>query len=203
MRVGKGSGSLRINSGKLKGRRLETLRGSAVRPTADRVREALFNILGSKPVGATVLDLFCGSGALGVEAISRGARQAVFVDNNIAVLAMLRKNLARCGLDSGTRVVGCDIAADLTLAAKPGITFDLIFMDPPYRGGLVQPALSLLVQSALLAPAALVVVEHAPEEMIEPLSIGLQLKDRRRYGRTCLTFLTALRPDIASAGVPC
>jgi 16S rRNA (guanine966-N2)-methyltransferase len=194
---------LRIIAGRLKGRRLHTLRGSVIRPTADRVREALFNILGPKPVGATVLDLFSGTGALGIEAISRGARTALFVDSHADALALLRDNLKTCGLETCTRVVRWNVTDNLNGLRPFGPVFDLVFMDPPYRRELVQPVLTGLSRAQLLAADGLVVVEHAPEETIDPNAAGMRLEDQRRYGRTRISFFSAIPSDIASAGVPC
>lgn len=179
---------MRVISGSLKGRKLASVRGAAIRPTADRVREALFNILGSRPHEANVLDLFAGTGALGIEALSRGARQALFLDHAAAAVKLLRKNIEMCRLETRCHVVQWNIAKNLHVLASYPQVFDLVFMDPPYDRGMIMPALLHLVESGSLAPEALIVAEHAPCERIEPLPGHLAFGDRRRYGQTQLTF---------------
>jgi 16S rRNA (guanine966-N2)-methyltransferase len=181
--------ALRIISGELRGRKLASIRGKQTRPTADRVREALFNIVGSRLAGAHVLDLFAGTGALGIEALSRGAKMAVFVENAAPALQVIQKNIASCRLESRATIVRLDIARSLSdLAPLRGI-FDLIFIDPPYRCDLIRPTLEQLTQGGLLSPEALIVVEHDPLEPVEPPQ-SLETIDHRRYGQTRLSFLT-------------
>lgn len=187
---------MRIIGGTLRGRKLATLRGTAIRPTADRVREALFNILGAHAVTAShVLDLFAGTGAMGMEALSRGARQAVFVDHSAAAVALLRRNLTMCRLEACSRVIQWNIAKNLNpLQAYPR-TFDLVFMDPPYGQGLIAPCLGRLAACGALASGALIVVEHAPDESLRALPPALACTDHRRYGRTAITLLALSDAD--------
>lgn len=194
---------IRIIAGRLKGRRLGTLRGSMIRPTADRVRESVFNILGQHPQGATVLDLFSGTGALGIEAISRGARLAVFVDNHPDALALLRNNIKLCGIESCTQIIRWDAARNLDALTAFGPVFDLVFMDPPYRKSMVRPVLVNLTRTGLLSPIGMVVVEHSPDETVEPAAAGMRLEDQRRYGRTCISFFSEAPSTVATAGIPC
>lgn len=181
---------MRIISGKLRGRKLKTFKGSDVRPTSDRVREALFNILDRRPVNASVLDLFSGTGALGIEALSRGAEMAVFVDNSVRALDVLRKNLDYCALQHCTRAIHWDISKNLKCLKTYPRTFDLVFMDPPYRHELVPLALQHLLQSQCMAPGALLAVEHEARKPPDINSIQLACIDNRRYGRTGLSFFT-------------
>jgi 16S rRNA (guanine966-N2)-methyltransferase len=179
---------LRVIGGELRGRKLASVRGWDIRPTADRVREALFNILGSRPVGARVLDLFAGTGALGIEALSRGANSALFVEVAGPALKVIQKNIALCKLESRAQIVRLDIARGFGgLAAQRG-TFDLIFADPPYRRDLIRPTLAALTRSGLPSTEALIVVEHDPAEPVEPPE-NWQITDRRHYGQTHLAFL--------------
>ncbi len=184
---------MRIIGGRLRGRKLQTFKGSDVRPTADRVREALFNILGSKFINANVLDLFAGTGALGIEALSRGAQTAVFVDNSAPSLEVLRKNLDRCALRHCTQTIRWDIARNLACLKGYPMAFDLVFMDPPYNRGLVPTTLQHLVDSECLASEALLTAEHEAGMKLE-LPPHFTCTDLRRYGRTALSFFTFLNP---------
>ncbi|MDA8139040.1 MAG: 16S rRNA (guanine(966)-N(2))-methyltransferase RsmD [Desulfobacteraceae bacterium] len=183
---------MRVIAGNLRGRKLTTIRGMAIRPTADRIRESLFNILSTTPRGATVLDLFAGSGAMGIEALSRGARQAVFVEQAAAALAVIRKNIQLCRLEQNSRVIQWDIVGNLRCLQAFANTFDLIFIDPPYNRGMIVPTLTHLAGQQLPAPDAVAVVEHDPAEALDPLPQAWTLTDQRRYGRTLISFLRYL-----------
>lgn len=184
---------LRIISGELRGRRLAAVPGAGTRPTADRTRESIFNILGRAVRGAHVLDLFAGTGAFGIEALSRGAAAAVFVEFGRQALSVLRANLAACRLTDRARVIRWDAGRNLNcLEAVPEL-FQLVFMDPPYHAGLAAPALRHLEQARCLAPGARLVVEHAAEEEVVARA-PFAVEDRRRYGNTRITVL-AWRPE--------
>jgi 16S rRNA (guanine966-N2)-methyltransferase len=180
---------LRIIAGTYKGRRLFAPKGVAVRPTADRVKEAVFSALGQAVTGARVLDLFAGSGGLGLEALSRGAARVVFVDRDPAVLAVLRRNLDLIPEDRApVRVIRADLAKSWKPLAGAG-PFDLVFMDPPYRQGLVGPALDRLVQEGLVAPDALAVAEHHRSDHPE-LPQAWEIQAVKTYGHTAVSFLS-------------
>ncbi len=181
---------MRIISGRHKGRRLQSIRGTAVRPTADQVREALFNILSDNVSGAFVLDLFAGTGALGIEALSRSARYAVFIDNGSQPLTVLQKNLDTFGLLTQSRIIRWNIAKNLNCLKPFRDTFDLVFMDPPYHKGLVPAALSNLIRVQCLAPGATIVAEHENNSDITSPEASISATDRRRYGQTGLTFFS-------------
>jgi 16S rRNA (guanine966-N2)-methyltransferase len=169
---------MRIVAGRHKGRRLRAPAGADTRPTADRVREALFSILG--PVdGVAVLDLYAGSGALGIEALSRGAASATFVESARPALATIRANLAAAGEDA--EVVASDVIAWLRAAAGEERAFSLVFCDPPYDAAarIAQPLADLLPRVA--APQALIVTESSKRN---PLLLDLPLTDERTYGDT-------------------
>jgi 16S rRNA (guanine966-N2)-methyltransferase len=172
----------------MKGRRLSTLPGSAVRPTADRVKEAMFSILGQKPVAAHVLDLYAGSGALGIEAISRGARSAVFIDRSLKVEKVLRHNLDVCNIAAHATVVQWDIQKNLNCLKNFSHPFGLIFMDPPYGQALVAKTIGHLITSECLLDDATIVAEHEPGLEIAPLDTALTLSDTRRYGSNQISF---------------
>lgn len=180
---------MRVISGKLKGRRLTAPAGMATRPTTDRTRESLFNILAGSIQDRRVLDLFAGTGALGIEAISRGASSAVFVDQAKAALAAIRRNVRDLGLVARTRIIHWDIRKNLNCLASVPQAFDLVFMDPPYETNTVAPALTALVSSGALAPAACVVIEHSAREPILHTEVTLALVDQRRFGKTLVSFM--------------
>jgi len=189
---------MRVIGGTLRGRKLGLLQGRSIRPTSDRVREALFNILGSKPVDATILDLFAGTGALGIEALSRGAKQAVFIDKAPQTIHVLRKNIALCGLEARSRIIQWDIVKSLGCLQAYHQAFDLVFLDPPYHQAMVQSALEHLLRSGTLADDAWIVVEQPFKEAVMPTATGLICEDHRRYGHTMLTFFTVSGEHIAS-----
>jgi len=189
---------MRIISGTLRGRKLGVLRGRSIRPTSDRVREALFNILGSQPVEATVLDLFAGTGALGIEALSRGAIEAVFIDNTPSNLSVLRKNISMCGLEQRSRVIQWDIVKNLECLRAYPRTFDLVFLDPPYGRDMIEPALQHLVEAGLLAQEACIVAEQDAREKAILAGPEIQHIDERRYGHTRLSFFSFTAQHIAS-----
>jgi 16S rRNA (guanine966-N2)-methyltransferase len=176
---------VRVIAGRLGGRRLKAPRGRSTRPTSDRVREALFAMLG--PIeGARVLDLFAGSGALGIEALSRGAASAVFAERDAAAAAALRDNLTALaiGPPEGELRRG-DALRALQSARERGETYDLVFIDPPYRRAPDWgPELSALLPP-LLAPAARVVVES---DRRLPLELDIDVELQRRYGDTSITI---------------
>ena len=189
---------MRVIGGKLRGRKLGTLRGRSIRPTSDRVREALFNILGSKPVEAAVLDLFAGTGALGIEALSRGATQAVFIDKAPSTLSVLRKNIALCGLERCSKILQWDIVKNLKCLHAYPRSFNLAFLDPPYGCDMIEPALHHLIEADLLAEGACIVVEQDAREGAISTGPEIRREDERRYGDTRLTFLSFTGQHIAS-----
>ena len=181
---------MRIISGSLKGRKLQTFHGTGVRPTPDRVREALFSILSSKTKGAAVLDLFAGTGALGIEAVSRGASSAFFIDNSPASLTILKKNLRHCRLSETAQVIRWDASRNLNCLRAYHRTFNLVFMDPPYGHNLATTTLKHLLQVDCLDNGATIVVEHEPGLQWVAVGSFIRMIDSRRYGRTQLSFFS-------------
>jgi 16S rRNA (guanine966-N2)-methyltransferase len=181
---------MRIVGGRLRGRALAAPKSRAIRPTADRLRESLFNILvhayGDPVTGARVLDLFAGTGALGLEALSRGAAFALFVDDAAEARALLRENIAALGLAGVTRVFRRD-AAKLG-AAHPLDPFSLAFLDPPYGQGLAEQALAGARAGGWLAQDALVVVEEAAKAGFTAPE-GFDELERRDYDDSALVVL--------------
>lgn len=178
---------MRVIAGTAKGRRLRSTSSEGTRPTTDRVKEALFSSLGSKPVGARVLDLYAGSGALGIEALSRGAESATFVESSREAAAALHRNLAVTGLEPQARVLVRPVES--VLAGLPTAVFDLVLADPPYAEGIPHEALRMLLERGWLAEDAAVVVEVAGRlEQIEPPA-GYRIGSVRRYGDSKLVYL--------------
>ena len=175
---------MRIITGSARGCRLKTPKGAEVtRPTADRVKESLFNILGQMVAGRKVLDIFAGTGNLGLEALSRGAESAVFVDK--ATAKLITENLQLTRLQEKGIVRSGDVFAELSRQAAGKAEFSLIFCDPPYHRGLWQQALRQIDASdGLMAENGILVVEHGAEENEIPELSRLQLVHNRRYGHT-------------------
>ncbi|MCA9510694.1 MAG: 16S rRNA (guanine(966)-N(2))-methyltransferase RsmD [Myxococcales bacterium] len=179
---------MRVIGGSLRSRRLRPP-PHGVRPTTDRVRESIFAALGDVG-GARVLDLFAGSGALGIEALSRGAEHATFVDVARASIACVRRNLDDLGLVGLARVEPGDALRALRTFARRGERFDLVFLDPPYDAGLYEPALAALAAEAILAPGGLAVVERARRSPLEASSlVGYIVERERAYGDTAVDLL--------------
>lgn len=180
---------MRIIGGKLKGRKLRAVRGTGTRPTSDRTREAIFNIIAFEARGARVLDLFAGTGALGIEAISRGAQSAVFIDISRQSVTVLRDNLANFSLENPNRVIRWDLTKNLNCLLSMPQAFDLVFLDPPYNKNLIIPALDHLHLSQALDNGARIIVEHSQLEPVEPDRLSFEIVDQRRYGKTLVSFL--------------
>ena len=179
---------LKITGGELRGRAIKAPPGLGTRPTAAKMRQALFNILGPEVQGARVADIFAGSGALGLEALSRGAAWCVFVEKSPAVARLLRDNLANLGLEERGRVLFAGLQAARGELGREG-PFDLVLADPPYGKGLVAQLLDLVAGERLLAEQGQLIVEHSPQERPEAPA-GLRATDHRRYGQSELSFFT-------------
>ena len=161
-----------------------------VRPTADRVKESLFNIIGSKVVDAAVLDLFAGSGNLGLESWSRGARFVQFVDNNRTSLKLTGSNIQKCLAQADCKVLKHDAEAAVDLFYKQGQRFDLMFVDPPYNKGLVQKILGKLADSPILTEDGWLVAEHSMhDDITAAVPEGFVIFRRQQYGETVLSFI--------------
>jgi len=191
--MSEGRGRLRVVAGSAGGRRLESLPGEATRPTTERVREAVFSALGGDIVGGSVLDLYAGTGALAIEALSRGATRAVLVDADRAAAALCRRNLAATQFDGAGRVVEATVVAFLTLPPPAEAPFTLVTCDPPYAtaDAEIGAALTALTAPGWLAPDATAVVERGVRTPIEPVPSGWRLRFGRAYGDTLVTLLTA------------
>ncbi len=185
---------MRVIAGVAKGRKLKVPKTEGVRPTSDYLREALFDILGASIRDVRFLDLYAGSGAVGIEALSRGAAEVVFVEQDRRCLQTLRENLQTVGLDNG-EVVSGDALKVLRRLASQGRGFEIIFLDPPYGTDLARQTLISLGSTHLLRPQGIVAVEHFTKDPL-PVEAGDLLKVREKvYGQTVLSFY-GLRKEI-------
>ncbi|HEX3031617.1 MAG TPA: 16S rRNA (guanine(966)-N(2))-methyltransferase RsmD, partial [Bacillota bacterium] len=186
-----GGQAVRVITGVARGRKLAAPKGLHTRPTTDRVKEALFNILGERVLEATVLDLFAGSGALAIEALSRGAELAVLVDNDNQAQNAIQQNLSLTGLAGQARLLRQDVWQFLRNRPNDIPRFDIIFLDPPYEKGFEVKAIELLTESDWLAPNGVIIAETS-KKTVMPLEVGiLRLFRQQKYGDTCLNFYSA------------
>ncbi|HEY6874075.1 MAG TPA: 16S rRNA (guanine(966)-N(2))-methyltransferase RsmD [Geobacteraceae bacterium] len=182
---------MRVISGSARGRKLLTPKNDRIRPTADRVKESLFNILAVQTgnlAGLKVLDVFAGTGNLGIEALSRGAAEAVFIDENREAASLVKKNLELTGLDGKGRVLQKEALAALKMLGTGTTPFGLVFLDPPYRKGLAGQVMEFLAGSALIDENTVVVAETAAREDLPEAFGRLRQFDRRVYGDTAIAF---------------
>ena len=180
---------MRIIAGEAKGRRLRSLKGTVLRPTADRVREALFARLGDRTYGARFLDLYAGVGAVGLEALSRGAAEAVFVESHRPAARVIEQNAAACGFSDRLRLLVLPVSRALVRLDREGAQFDLLFLDPPYGIGEASVGLRALANRPhLIAPAGLVICQHSRREDV-PAQIGAFAGMKQaRFGETVVDF---------------
>ncbi len=193
---------MRIIAGAYRSRILRSLKGLSLRPTSDRLRETIFNVLGPSVSGARFLDLFAGTGAIGIEALSRGASEVVFVENHPPAAALIRRNLDSLGIESGATVLAIDVLRGLeTLARKlnvAGARFDYVFLDPPYAAAEdYERALKFLGSSDLVAIGGIVVTEHRREFDLPGSFAELRRFRVLKQGEAALSFY---RRHSASAG---
>jgi 16S rRNA (guanine966-N2)-methyltransferase len=179
---------MRVIGGNARGRRLKVPKGQTLRPTAARVKEALFNILPHDLSGTKVLDLFAGTGNVTIEALSRGAAAAILVDSSSESGKAIRENLRRLHLTDRTKVWIMPVARALRFLARHGETFDLIFLDPPYDCEWIDRTLGIIARERLLRESGMLIAEHSIREKVEPRYDSLALHDQRRYGSTLLSF---------------
>ena len=181
---------MRIIAGKLKGKKLTSLTGTFIRPTADRVREAIFNICAFQIADSVVLDLFAGTGAFALESLSRGAGSAVLIDSSIRAISIIKKNVEACRLKDQASIIQWDILKNLNCLRKFGMGFDLVFMDPPYNKDAIRPSLLNLAVCGSLKNEAIIIIEHAATEPVPKDLAEFELSDQRKYGKTLVSFMT-------------
>lgn len=179
---------MRVIGGSRRGMRLKSLPGRNTRPTSDRVKEALFNIIAPDVAEARVLDLFAGTGGVGIEALSRGAASVCFVEQSPKAAAVLRANVAQTGFADDARIIVADVFRALPRLAREKTAFDLVFIDPPYAEVPAEDVVRVVVERGLLAVGGFVIVEHAAEkDMPERIENLVKIRSAR-YGGTVLTF---------------
>ncbi len=181
---------MRIITGKARGIRLKTLEGELTRPTTERVKEAIFSMIQFDIEGRTVLDLFAGSGQMGLEAISRGASHAVLVDKSKDAVKIIQENMEKTKLSSNCSVAQTDALS--YIRRSRGEKFDLIFLDPPYASGLYQPVLEALLTEQMLKPTSLIICESDTDTLLSGnaiISNGFEVKKISRYSKTVITIL--------------
>ncbi|WP_300459931.1 16S rRNA (guanine(966)-N(2))-methyltransferase RsmD [Desulfobacula sp.] len=180
---------MRIISGHCKGRKLVTLTGRQIRPTSDRTREAVFNILGQKVKQAKVLDLFAGTGAMGLEALSRGADHTTFID---LACGIIHQNLKRCRLEDKSTVICCNILTDFLPGRLKGQRFDLVFIDPPYGKGYIEQTLEQASFADLINENGIIIAEQACKESLNISCPPLGIYRQKKYSKTMISFITNL-----------
>lgn len=181
---------MRVITGTLKGKRLNTPENRDIRPTPDRVKEGLFSALHFDIEGRRVLDLFAGSGQLGIEAISRGAESCVFVDSSKEAIRIVKSNIAACKIEDKTKVYQSDFASYCAMSRD---TFDYVFLDPPYSAGLLTPAVKAVLP--LISDYGAVICEHPPEVKLENEIGGFFIHKTYRYGKVLVSVYRKGKPD--------
>lgn len=203
---------MRIIAGSLKGRKLKGFKGDSIRPTSDRARETLFNVIGASISGSSFLDLFAGTGAVGIEAISRGAQEALLVDSSPVAAGVIMANLDMCGIDIKTRpskkhserissafTTGSFNESELLFLRKDAISaigklkkqsrrFDFVFFDPPYQEGLYLPVLRLIREHSLLRPGGCIIAEHMSKDILEFPELRFMPAKKVRVGDTSFSW---------------
>jgi len=181
---------MRIISGTSKGRKLATPKSQSLRPTSDRVKESIFNMLREEIEGGMVLDLFAGTGNLGIEALSRGAKKVIFVEKGRHALGLIQRNLTLFGLEEKSEILPVDANRAIGILKQRGKFFDLIFMDPPYEKGLIEKTLTKLNSHQIYHRDSLLVIEHHRRELLPPIINRWNLIRQRQMGDTVVSFLT-------------
>ena len=184
---------MRIISGKYRGRRLKGPKGFEMRPTGDRLKERLFGILSPALADAVALDCFSGTGSIGIEALSRGAKQVVFIENASSGCRLIRENLKLCGIATGARIIKEDVFGALRALGRGGFQADLVFFDPPYDFQPYKDLLEIVFSRGLVTPTAFVVIEHRRKAALPEEGQNYRRTRLVRQGDQCLSFYTASR----------
>jgi len=180
---------LRIIGGTAKGRSILAPKGITTRPTGDRVKESMFNIIQGYVRDSKVLDLFAGSGNLGLEALSRGAKHAVFVDKDRTSIQVIKKNIDTLGFASRSTAICADYKKALGHLKINNETFDLVFLDPPYKLGILPLVIATICNEGLLDDQGIIVAEHDSKDLLEDNVGCYRVKDCRKYGNTSISFI--------------
>lgn len=178
---------MRVIAGRMRGLKLNPPKDDRVRPTTDRVKESLFNVISEYVYDANVLDLFAGSGALGIEAISRGAKKAYFCDMSRDSISVVKSNLEKARIDSEAVVINSDYKDAISRLSRDGVKFDIIFLDPPYYKGLFEDVLNRIQDNKILDEEGIVVAEHDAKDDLSDIG-NLKILKEKKYGITKLTI---------------
>jgi 16S rRNA (guanine966-N2)-methyltransferase len=179
---------MRVVSGTCKGRALRAVPGNTTRPTTDKVKEAIFNMIGPYFEGGIALDLFAGSGGLGIEAVSRGLDKAIFIDRDHKAIQTIRENINTCQLEEKTEVYRNDADRALKALVKRDISFDFIFLDPPYKQQQLVSLMEKMEQHMLVHNGSMIVCEHSHDVVLPPLIGGLTQVKHEKYGIIAITI---------------
>lgn len=179
---------MRVISGKARGHALKTTRGLNTRPTSDRVKESIFNIIQAKLYDSIIIDLFAGSGGLGIEALSRNAGKAYFIDNDRNSIQTIKENLNRTGLINNSEIIQTDAINGIIKLNRSGIKADIIFLDPPYSKGFIGPTLEAICCYNILGPNGTVIVEHNIKDKVPNNIHKLKKYRTNRYGDVAVSF---------------
>jgi 16S rRNA (guanine966-N2)-methyltransferase len=186
---------MRVISGSARGRALKAVPGIGTRPTTDKVKEAVFSMIGPYFDGGLVLDLFAGTGALGIEALSRGAKNGIFIDIEKKSIDTVLHNLQVSGFKEQAEVYRNDAGRALKLLAKRGLQFDLVFLDPPYKMKVITQLITSMEEQVLLKPNVRIVVEHDAQDVLAESVGSLLLKKRSQYGDTVITIYERIEQE--------
>ena len=186
---------MRIISGKARGTKLYTLEGENTRPTLDRVKESIFNIIQNEIEGAKILDLFAGSGAIGLEFLSRGAEKAILCDKSKEAINIIKKNVEKTHMEQHTQIFNTDFESCLEKVKNE--QFDIIYLDPPYETDYIQKSLEKIIQLNITKEESLIIIETDDEQRIEKeiKNIDVKIVDKRKYGRATIIFLNLKKED--------
>jgi len=186
---------LRIIAGKAKGLKLKTPKGNNTRPTSDRVKESVFNILSPFIENSVVLDLFSGTGNLSIESISRNASKAYLVEKDRQAVKIIKENIEKSKFNDVIVVLNEDVFQALRRLGKDKIKFNIIFMDPPYLKGLIIPCIEEIIKNDILEDNGLIVIEHDSKDIIKDISKSLSFYKEKKYGNTLITILKKEAPN--------
>ncbi|MEW6685885.1 MAG: 16S rRNA (guanine(966)-N(2))-methyltransferase RsmD [Candidatus Edwardsbacteria bacterium] len=179
---------MRIISGNARGRKIKSAKGKHLRPTSDLVKGAIFNIIGENVKSACVLDLFAGSGSLGLEALSRGVNFSTFVESSATSCRLIHQNLKLLGFERKAKVIRGEVFSLLSQLVRKGFQYDLIFADPPYLSGLATKVLKSLMTPALIKEKGLLIIQHHQKESLSCEEGEFSLLKSKRYGLTVISF---------------
>ena len=179
---------MRVISGKAGGLRLKTIKGNSTRPTADIVKEGAYNIIAAKVPGSVVLDLFAGSGGLGIEALSRGADSCTFVDNNAACCFVISENLNKAHFNQKTEILKSGVDQAIVQLSRKGFKFDIILLDPPYYKNIVTSTLNSICNNDIINNDGIVIAERHKKDVVPDSVANLVMLKERRYGDTVISI---------------